>query len=569
MESAEDSLMERTADRPILAATAAPTGTHIRSSARPWRLGPTLLSSRYSSIWLHPRDAHHLSSYLHASQKGALDFYLCGGALGAIPPLIGASAVQSPVGLSGWLLFAVLFAWQIPHFMAISWLYKKDYIRGNFAMLSRDDASGKAVSLHAVLFAGILLLICLIPIFMGHAHWMYAVLAPLLAGWLLYEASFLQKPHHTQQVKRLFFLYLTVFTILYVCIFAWDHKLSTHMARQNLDFSLCAHFVQPSTHSRNSCGYRGTGILRMQHHAETIGLRPQRSRLSNAVRCDDADAVCCHRALHRRGGRDGLHCVALPPQEGEDPNAIPDQSHGNPLIEVGLIVLSASMLVIIGIPTLKGIAYMKNDPVEEYEGEAIEIIVTGYQWWWNFEYPELGIKTSNEFSIPTGRPIKLVLKAADVIHSFWVPKLAGKTDLIPGQINRMWIEADEPGMYWGQCAEFCGDSHAYMLFRTISLEPDKFDEWVEHQKSAPVEPESTLAHTGKALFTEKGCIGCHMVGKVGGLAGPDLTHFGSRATLAAGWKANTLENLKEWIQYPEKVKPGNLMYLGVGTHGGH
>ena len=143
-------------------------------------------------------------------------------------------------------------------------------------------------------------------------------------------------------------------------------------------------------------------------------------------------------------------------KKGEDPNAIPDQSHGNPLIEVGLIVLSASMLVIIGIPTLKGIAYMKNDPVEEYEGEAIEIIVTGYQWWWNFEYPELGIKTSNEFSIPTGRPVKLVLKAADVIHSFWVPKLAGKTDLIPGQINRMWIEADEPGMYWGQCAEFCG-----------------------------------------------------------------------------------------------------------------
>jgi cytochrome c oxidase subunit 2 len=255
-------------------------------------------------------------------------------------------------------------------------------------------------------------------------------------------------------------------------------------------------------------------------------------------------------------------------KKGEDPKAIPDQSHGNPLIEVGLIVLSASMLVIIGIPTLKGIAYMKNDPVEEYEGEAIEIIVTGYQWWWNFEYPELGIKTSNEFSIPTGRPVKLVLKAADVIHSFWVPKLAGKTDLIPGQINRMWIEADEPGMYWGQCAEFCGDSHAYMLFRTIALEPAEFDAWVEHQKSAPVEPDSTLAHTGKALFTEKGCIGCHMVGKVGGLAGPDLTHFGSRATLAAGWKANTLENLKEWIQYPEKVKPGNLMYLGVGTMAG-
>lgn len=255
-------------------------------------------------------------------------------------------------------------------------------------------------------------------------------------------------------------------------------------------------------------------------------------------------------------------------RKGDDPNEIPDQSHGNPLIEVGLIVLSAAMLVIIAVPTLKGIAYMKNDPVEDYEGEAIEVHVTGYQWWWQFDYPELGIKTSNELNIPVGRPIKLVLESADVNHSFWVPKLAGKTDLIPGQINRMWIEADEPGMFWGQCAEFCGDSHAYMLFRTVALEAEEFEAWVEHQRSAPVEPVETIAIQGKALFTEKGCIGCHMVGNAGGVVGPDLTHFGSRVTLAAGWMENTPENLRQWIQHPEEVKPGNLMYLGVGAMAG-
>lgn len=220
MESAEDGLMERTADRPI------PSGKLQRLPALIFGaalalgglallyflvgkapFGYTLATLIiYLAIYTPLKKVHWISTYV-----GALP--------GAIPPLIGASAVQNPVGLSGWLLFAVLFAWQIPHFMAISWLYKQDYIRGNFAMLSRDDASGKAVSLHAVLFAGILLLICLIPIFLGQAHWIYAALAPLLAGWLLYGSLlFYKNPTHTPQVRRLFFSTL-LFLPFYMFVF--------------------------------------------------------------------------------------------------------------------------------------------------------------------------------------------------------------------------------------------------------------------------------------------------------------------------------------------------------------
>lgn len=247
----------------------------------------------------------------------------------------------------------------------------------------------------------------------------------------------------------------------------------------------------------------------------------------------------------------------------DDPNFMPAQSHGNPLIEVGLIAVSALMLVIMGIPTVKGIRDMYIIP-DEHNENVLEVNVTGYQWWWTFEYPELGVSTANEMVIPTGRTVKLNLYSADVIHSFWLPKLAGKTDLIPGQVNHMWIKADEDGKYWGQCAEYCGDSHAYMLFRAFAVPEDEFSDWVAKQKSPPAEPVTEAQALGQKLFVDKGCVGCHKIGDAGGVAGPILTHFGARSSLGAGWMENNRENLIRWIRHPETVKPGNLMYLGVG-----
>ena len=253
----------------------------------------------------------------------------------------------------------------------------------------------------------------------------------------------------------------------------------------------------------------------------------------------------------------------------DDPNEIPEQSHGHPLIEVGLIIFSTACLVVVAIPTIEGIIMIKSLP-EEYQEGAIEVDVTGYQWWWAFDYPEEGVTTANEIVFPVGKAVKLNLRSADVIHSFWLPKLAGKVDLMPGQENFMWIQADEPGMYWGQCAEFCGESHAYMLFRARAVSGEEYQQWLDNLKKGPDVPVDApempgypkqVVH-GKEVFM-KNCLSCHMVGGTGGINGPNLTNVGSRATIAAGWLENNTENLFRWIREPQKVKPGNHMWSGV------
>ena len=254
----------------------------------------------------------------------------------------------------------------------------------------------------------------------------------------------------------------------------------------------------------------------------------------------------------------------------DDPDEIPEQSHGHPLIEVGLIIFSALCLIVVAIPTFEGILMTKSLP-EEYQKGAMTVDVTGYQWWWAFDYPEEGVTTANELVFPVGKAVKLNLRSADVIHSFWLPKLAGKVDLMPGQENFMWIQADEPGMYWGQCAEFCGDSHAYMLFRARAVSEEEYAQWVADLKKGPEiavdakempdgYPEQ-IVH-GKDVFM-KNCYSCHMVGGKGGVNGPNLTNFGGRATIAAGWLDNNTENLFRWIKEPHKIKPGNYMWYGV------
>jgi cytochrome c oxidase subunit 2 len=257
-------------------------------------------------------------------------------------------------------------------------------------------------------------------------------------------------------------------------------------------------------------------------------------------------------------------------RKGDDPNYIPPQSHGHPLVELGLVVASAALLVVIAIPTFYGIIFKSTLP--DYAGEdVLEVNVTGYQWWWGFEYPEHGIHTANELVFPAGKVVKLNLVADDVIHSFWLPKLAGKTDLIPGQENKMWIQADEPGYFWGQCAEYCGDSHAYMLFRARALEESEYEAWIAQQQQATIQADYTpvdtagvdedLINHGALLFMAN-CARCHSLdAKVKGM-GPNLAHFGSRTSIAAGWLENEPENLVHWLLHPDRVKPGNFMWNG-------
>ncbi|MEQ9824082.1 MAG: cytochrome c oxidase subunit II [Puniceicoccaceae bacterium] len=301
----------------------------------------------------------------------------------------------------------------------------------------------------------------------------------------------------------------------------------------------------------------------------------------------------------------------------DDPNFKPKQSHGNPAVELGLILGSIVMLVIIAIPTLQGIRFMHRMPVDEasqlasyYDGTLSEgaesdvllVYVYGWQWWWSFEYPQLGITTANELVIPVGKVVQLELRSKDVIHSFWLPKLAGKVDTIPGRTNAMWIQADEAGHYYGQCAEFCGESHAYMLFRADALETEDFNAWAKQHREGAAHPDGSESWDqfrtdlaayrgganvfdgddlleGAALFYTKGqCNTCHAVQGSNlalGAVAPDLTHVGSRKSLAAGWLDNRasdegeidpdiqLQNLIDWVGHSQDIKPGNLMHKGT------
>jgi cytochrome c oxidase subunit 2 len=184
--------------------------------------------------------------------------------------------------------------------------------------------------------------------------------------------------------------------------------------------------------------------------------------------------------------------------------------------------------------------------------------VIGHDWWWEVRYPN-GAVSANEIHIPAGVKVQLSLTTDDVIHSFWVPRLGPKTDMIPGQRNTMWLEASEPGVYRGQCAEFCGLQHANMIIRVVADPPEEFDRWVntEAQPAAA----SALALSGRRVFEAGTCAGCHRIRgtRAIGNAGPDLTHFGGRATIGAGVLSMSDENLRRFITDPQGIKPGAAM----------
>ena len=198
-------------------------------------------------------------------------------------------------------------------------------------------------------------------------------------------------------------------------------------------------------------------------------------------------------------------------------------------------------------------------PAPAAEQMVIELV--GNQWWWEVRYPTQQVTTANEIHIPTGRPVELRLTSEDVIHSFWVPELHGKIDLIPGRTTSLVLQADQPGEYRGQCAEFCGVQHAKMALIVVSETPEQFSAWLEAKARPAAEPSDPAALESKQVFLGSACAYCHTIQGTDatGKVGLDLTHLASRRTLASATLTNTRDHLAAWITDPQKIKPGNIM----------
>jgi len=236
----------------------------------------------------------------------------------------------------------------------------------------------------------------------------------------------------------------------------------------------------------------------------------------------------------------------------------PKHVHGNTVLEIGWTLVPSLILIAIAIPTIRTIFVVDVRPTDP---DALVVEVVGRQWWWEFRYPELGIVTANEAHVPRGRTIDMRLRSADVLHSFWIPRLGGKRDMVPGNENGIWFVPDSVGVFWGQCAEYCGTAHALMGMRVIVEEPADFDAWAEANLANRVRMPDAQARSGEGVFLSNACVGCHTVRgtTARGVFGPDLTHFGSRGTIAAGVLENTRENLIRWLDSTQHVKPGNRM----------
>jgi cytochrome c oxidase subunit II len=228
-----------------------------------------------------------------------------------------------------------------------------------------------------------------------------------------------------------------------------------------------------------------------------------------------------------------------------------------PFGRTGFIVAGGIALPVIVVSPLL-ILSLRTSAALHLPDDALTIEVRGHMWWWEVRYPDHGIVTANEIHIPAGEPVRLELTSADVIHSFWVPRLNGKRDLIPGLQNTFWIEADQPGRYRGQCAEYCGTQHAHMAFFVIALPPNEFRAWVV-ERQQPIEAQlSEAQQRGAEVTREAGCTKCHTIAgiKAQNEIGPDLTHIGSRETLGAALIPNTPGNLAGWIANAAALKPG-------------
>ena len=259
---------------------------------------------------------------------------------------------------------------------------------------------------------------------------------------------------------------------------------------------------------------------------------------------------------------------------------LPKQVHGNTPLEITWTVVPTILILALGVWSVFTLFELENPPAAA-AADALDVTVTGHQWWWEFEYPDADgngtfITTANELRIPVGRAIVLSLQSDDVLHSFWIPKLAGKVDVIPTRNNRMWFQGDETGTFYGQCAEFCGIAHAQMKFLVQVLSQEEYDAWVAGFGQSP--QLTADAQAGQQIFNgEGGCIVCHTASgsddpaitagrmqgflstEVGIAPGPNLTDLATRQSFAAGLAELNRENLRIWLTNPENIKPGNRM----------
>ena len=271
----------------------------------------------------------------------------------------------------------------------------------------------------------------------------------------------------------------------------------------------------------------------------------------------------------------GIVLILIRYRHRKDRDAMPPQIHGNTRLEIGWTIVPAVVLAIVMVPTIATIWDLARQPPDD----ALHVTVVGQQWWWKFEYTDADMQTTaetpgpiitaNEMVIPTDRVVYLTVEAgvggigdAEVIHSFWIPQLAGAQDAIPNQQNHILMQADEPGVYEGQCKEFCGLSHGIMKAQVRALTPDDFSAWAAGQKEDAIEPTSGLAATGFDAFMNGTCVQCHAIQGTSaqGIAGPNLTHFASRDCMVGCMLDNhDPEDIKLWLRDPPAYKPGSFM----------
>lgn len=237
-----------------------------------------------------------------------------------------------------------------------------------------------------------------------------------------------------------------------------------------------------------------------------------------------------------------------------------DGSRARPETAMRWVIGGGVVMPAIVLLTLAGLTIFTLNRHQQQDPGPLKLEVIGHQYWWEVRYPGTDAVTANEVHIPVGRDVEITLRSDDVIHSFWVPSLAGKTDMIPGRTNHQVLRADKAGIYRGQCAEFCGIEHAKMAFVVVAQPPDQFQAWLRAQGQPAVSPTGQAA-AGRDLFMNQPCAGCHTVRgtPAGGKVGPDLTHVRSRAELGALTFENTPQNLAKWIVNAQSIKPGSLM----------
>jgi cytochrome c oxidase subunit II len=246
---------------------------------------------------------------------------------------------------------------------------------------------------------------------------------------------------------------------------------------------------------------------------------------------------------------------------GDAPPRTPEREAS---LKTGVSIATGLTVVVLFVFLIYDVAVGRQD-THNPGPHALQLRVTGHQWWWEVQYRDSiandWATTANEIHIPVGRPVALELRSTDVIHSFWPPDLSPKRDLIPGNVNSLWFQADSPGVYRGQCAEFCGLQHAKMAFLVIAEPPDSFRTWLARQRDTAMTPTDELTRRGQEVFLASTCPMCHAISgtPAGSRIGPDLTHLASRKTIAAGTLPNTRGNLAGWIVNPQQIKPGTKM----------